>query len=158
MFSLITMLVSTLGATGMASGLKMLGGLIDTWSQGRILREKRKMLSIKQQAGLDLDWQKGVFGNDEGGSYARGTRRTIALIGMCVFAALAILCTLYPSAELITFQPPESKQTFDLLWGLASFPLGDSATVVITTGHMALLAMINCGTIFGFYFTPGGRK
>lgn len=158
MFSLITMLVSTLGATGMASGLKMIGGLIDTWSQGKVLREKRKMLSIAQQNKLDLDWQKGVFGNDEAGSYARGTRRSIALLGMLVFAVLAVLCTLYPSAELVTFTPPEQKQSLSLLWGLFEIPMGDSTTVVITTGHMALLAMVNCGTIFGFYFTPGGRK
>lgn len=158
MFSLITMLISTLGATGMASGLKMVGGLIDTWSQGKVLREKRKMLSIAQQAQLDLDWQKTVFGSDEAGTYARGTRRTIAVMGMCIFGAIGILCTLYPSAELTTFTTPEVIQPWKLLWGLIEIPSGKPTTVVITTGHLALLAMINCGTIFGFYFTPGGRK
>ena len=43
MFGLVTMLLSTLGATGMGSLLKILGGLIQSISDGNEAKQKREM-------------------------------------------------------------------------------------------------------------------
>ena len=90
--------------------------------------------------------------------YTRSTRRIIALIGMLNFATVSILCTLYPSVELITFIPPAHLTEFNLFWGFIKFPINQGATVAITTGHIALTSITILGAIIGFYFTPAGRK
>jgi hypothetical protein len=159
MVGLLTMIFSTLGATGMGSLLKILGGLFDRMAAASETRAKRELLDYIEKSKLSVEWQGAVFGNDESGRFARGTRRIIALIGMCNFAVISILCTLWPGAELTTFKLPEHRSNFELLWGLIRLPMdAGEPTVVITTGHLALTAMVTLGAIVGFYFTPGGRK
>jgi hypothetical protein len=157
MFGLVTMLVSTLGATGMGSILKIIAGIVDRIAAGKEAQEKREMLREMRMAEASIEFQRSVFGNDEGGRFARSTRRLLALIGMLNFAAISILCTLWPTVPLITFVPPANRSEFSLLWGLFKFPLDNSTTVAITTGHLALSALVTLGAIVGFYFTPGGR-
>lgn len=159
MFGLITMLVSTLGATGMGSILKISAGLIDRIGAAQEAKEKRELIREMEMRKLDAEFQKAVFGgNDEAGMFVRATRRIIALIGMLNFAAVSILCTLHPSVELVTFVPPSNVAKFKLFWGLIDFPLNSGATVSITTGHIALTSVTILGAIIGFYFTPAGRK
>ena len=161
MFGLITMLLTTLGATGMGSMLKIVGGLVQSISDEREAKAKREMARDLAMSNSDIKFQQAVFGNNsdpESNLFTRGTRRIIALIGMCNFATVSILCTLYPGVELVTFTPPENKEAIKVLWGLVTFPSGADVTTAITTGHISLVSVATLGAIIGFYFTPGGRK
>ena len=161
MFGLVTMLLSTLGATGMGSLLKILGGLIQSISDGNEAKQKREMARDLAMSQSNIEFQKAVFGNNsdpESNLFTRATRRLIALIGMLNFATISILCTLYPGVELITFTPPENKEAIKILWGLVTFPSGADVTTSITTGHISLVSIATLGAIIGFYFTPGGKR
>ena len=161
MFGLVTMLLSTLGATGMGSLLKILGGLIQSISDGNEAKQKREMARDLAMSQSDIEFQKAVFGNNsdpESNLFTRATRRLIALIGMLNFATISILCTLYPGVQLITFTPPENKEAIKILWGLVTFPSGADVTTSITTGHISLVSIATLGAIIGFYFTPGGKR
>jgi len=161
MFGLITMLLSTLGATGMGSILKILGGFIQSASDEREAKAKREMARDLAMSNADVKFQQAVFGNasdPEATLFTRATRRLIALIGMLNFATISILCTLYPGIELITFTPPESKEAMSILWGLVKIPSGNEITSTITTGHISLVSIATLGAIVGFYFTPGGKR
>jgi len=159
MSGLITMLLSTLGATGMGSMLKILGGIFQSISAAKETAAKRELVRDMAMHKADVDFQKAVFGdaNADHGMFTRHTRRLIALIGMSNFAVISVLCTLFPGVELVTFTPPESKEAFSLLWGLIKFPSGSDITTVITTGHISLVSIATLGAIVGFYFTPGGK-
>ena len=160
MFGLITMLLTTLGATGMGSMLKIVGGVFSGISDAKEMSARRELIRDLQLKGADLEFQKAVFGevNADTSAFTRGTRRLIALIGMCNFAVISILCTLYPGVQLITFTPPENKESVSILWGLIKFPSGADITTAITTGHISLVSIATLGAIVGFYFTPGGKR
>lgn len=161
MFGLVTMLLSTLGATGMGSILKILGGLVQSISDGNEAKQKREMARDLAMSQSDIEFQKAVFGNNsdpESNLFTRATRRLIALIGMLNFATISIICTIWPSVELITFTPPENKESISILWGLVTFPSGADVTTSITTGHISLVSIATLGAIIGFYFTPGGKR
>ena len=161
MFGLVTMLLSTLGATGMGSILKILGGLVQSISDGNEAKQKREMARDLAMSQSDIEFQKAVFGNNsdpESNLFTRATRRLIALIGMLNFATISIICTIWPSVELITFTPPENKESIKILWGLVTFPSGAEVTTSITTGHISLVSIATLGAIIGFYFTPGGKR
>ena len=159
MFGLITMLLSTLGATGMGSMLKIVAGIIDRIGAAKESREKRELIREMQLREADIKFQESVFGGvDEASTYTRTTRRIIALIGMLNFSTISILCTIYPSVELVTFIPPSHLTEFSLFWGFITLPINQGATVAITTGHIALTSIATLGAIVGFYFTPSGRK
>jgi hypothetical protein len=160
MFGLITMLLTTLGATGMGSMLKIVGGIFSGISDAKDMSARRELIRDMQLKGADLEFQKAVFGeaNEDTSAFTRGTRRIIALIGMCNFAVISILCTLYPGVELITFTPPENKEAISILFGLVKFPSGADITTSITTGHISLVSIATLGAIVGFYFTPGGKR
>jgi hypothetical protein len=162
MFGLITMLVTTLGATGMGSILKIIAGIFDRAVAAREAKEKRKILREANNRGLDHDFQKQVFGdateNPTIALHSRTTRRWVAIIGMCNFFVVSVACTLFPSAELITFVLPEHREAWSFLWGLVKVPSAAPSTVVISTGHIAMGSMATLSAIIGFYFTPGGRQ
>ena len=160
MFGLITMLLTTLGATGMGSMLKIVAGTIQSINDGREAKAKRELARDLAMSSQDIKFQQAVFGNgtDPAASlFTRATRRIIALIGMLNFATISILCTIWPSVELITFTPPENKEAVSILWGLVKFPSGADITTAITTGHISLVSVATLGAIIGFYFTPGGK-
>ena len=154
------MLLTTLGATGMGSMLKIVGGVFSGISEAKEMQARRELIRDMQLKGADLNFQKAVFGevNADNSAFTRGTRRLIALIGMCNFAVISILCTLFPGVELITFTPPENKEAISILFGLIKFPSGAEITTSITTGHISLVSIATLGAIVGFYFTPGGKR
>ena len=162
MFGLITMLLSTLGATGMGSMLKILGGAVQSRNEAKEAEAKRELIRDLQMKQADIEFQKAIFGdasNDpEATVFTRTTRRIIALIGMLNFATISILCTIYPTVELITFIPPEQTQEISILWGLYKMPIDQGITTSITTGHISLVSITTLGAIIGFYFTPGGKR
>lgn len=159
MFGLITMLLSTLGATGMGSMLKIIGSIAQSRAMANESRAKRELIRDLSLNKANADFQKAVFGEADKdlGMFTRATRRIIALIGMLNFAVISILCTLWPAVELVTFTPPETRENFKLLWGLAVFPSSAPVTTAITTGHISLVSVATLGAIIGFYFTPGGK-
>jgi hypothetical protein len=77
---------------------------------------------------------------------------------MLNFFVISVLCTIYPSIELVTFTPPENKEAISVLWGLVKFPSGADITTSITTGHISLVSIATLGAIVGFYFTPAGKN
>ena len=162
MFGLITMLLSTLGATGMGSMLKILGGAVQSRNEAKEAQAKRELLRDMQMKEADIEFQKAIFGdaNDdpEATIFTRTTRRIIALIGMLNFATISILCTLYPTVELVTFVPPEQAKEINILWGLYTMPINEGVTTSITTGHISLVSITTLGAIIGFYFTPAGKR
>lgn len=160
MFGLITMLLSTLGATGMGSMLKIVAGIVQSSNEAKEAKGKRELARDMAMSGSNLEFQKAVFGevNEEASMFTRGTRRIIALIGMLNFFTISVLCTIFPSVTLITFTPPENKESFSLAWGLIKFPSGADVTTAITTGHIALVSIATLGAIIGFYFTPAGKN
>jgi hypothetical protein len=160
MFGLVTMLLTTLGATGMGSMLKIVGGIVQSINDAKEAKAKRELIRDMSMSNANVEFQKAVFGevDKDTSIFARATRRLIALIGMLNFATISIWCTLYPNIELITFTPPENKENWDILWGLISFPSGSDLTTSISTGHIALVAITTLGAIIGFYFTPGGKR
>jgi hypothetical protein len=160
MFGLITMLLTTLGATGMGSMLKIVGGVFSGISEAKEMQARRELIRDMELKKADVEFQKAIFGevNADNSAFTRGTRRLIALIGMCNFAVISILCTLYPGVELVTFTPPENKEAISILFGLIKFPSGADITTSITTGHISLVSIATLGAIVGFYFTPGGKR
>jgi hypothetical protein len=160
MFGLITMLLTTLGATGMGSMLKIVGGIFSGISEAKEMQARRELVRDMELKKADIEFQKAIFGevNADNSAFTRGTRRLIALIGMCNFAIISILCTLYPGVELVTFTPPENKEAISILFGLIKFPSGADITTSITTGHISLVSIATLGAIVGFYFTPGGKR
>ena len=117
MFGLITMLLSTLGATGMGSMLKIVGGIFQSVSEAKAAKERRELVRDMQIRGMDNDFQKMLVGetDKDTGMFTRATRRLIAFMGMLNFAIISILCTIYPNTTLITFTPPESKENIKTL-------------------------------------------
>lgn len=160
MFGLITMLLTTLGATGMGSMLKIVGSIFAGITEAKEAKAKRELIRDMRMQKADLEFQKAVFGemDKDTSAFTRGTRRLIALIGMCNFFVISVLCTLWPGVELITFTPPENKESIKLLWGLVTIPSGADITTTITTGHISLVSIATLGAIIGFYFTPGGKR
>ena len=160
MFGLITMLLTTLGATGMGSMLKIVGGIFSGISEAKEMQARRELVRDMELKKADVEFQKAIFGevNADNSAFTRATRRLIALIGMCNFAVISILCTLYPGVELVTFTPPENKEAISILFGLVKFPSGADITTSITTGHISLVSIATLGAIVGFYFTPGGKR
>ena len=75
MFGLITMLLTTLGATGMGSMLKIVGGLFAGISDAKEAKHKRELIRDMQLQKSDLEFQKAVFGDlDKDTSvFTRGT-------------------------------------------------------------------------------------
>ena len=154
------MLLSTLGATGMGSMLKIAGGAFQGISEAKAAKERRELIRDMQIREMDTDFQKMLVGetDKDTGMFTRATRRLIAFMGMLNFFVISVLCTLWPGVELITFTPPENKESIKLIWGLVTFPSGADITTAITTGHIALVSIATLGAIIGFYFTPGGKR
>lgn len=155
------MLLTTLGATGMGSLLKMVGGFAAGISDAKAAAAKRELVRDMSMSNASIETQKAIFGeaNAETSMFTRATRRIIALIGMLNFFVISVLCTLWPGVTIITFTPPENKENFSIIWGLIKFPSGSDITTAITTGHIALVSIATLGAIIGFYFTPsaGGK-
>ena len=91
MSGLIAMLLSTLGATGMGAGLKILGGIFQSISSAKETAAKRELVRDMAMHKADVEFQKAVFGdaNADHGMFTRHTRRLIALIGMSNFAVIS---------------------------------------------------------------------
>ena len=106
------MLLTTLGATGMGSILKMVGGFAAGISDAKAAAAKRELARDLAMSNASIETQKAIFGeaNEETSMFTRATRRIIALIGMLNFFVISVLCTIFPGVTIITFTPQRIKK------------------------------------------------
>jgi hypothetical protein len=154
MFELLTMFLTGGGSAALGSILK---GVFGTIADNR--QQKFELELARESRGNEyaLKFQQ-QLNNSPGGAFTRGTRRLLALILISTLSAVVILCTLYPSAEIITLSNASGEGKTEFLFGLVSFPAKQSP-IMVTTGHLsAYFVVILCPMVVGFYYTPGGRK
>tara|TARA_Y100000004_G_C8902368_1_gene407029 strand:+ start:783 stop:1247 length:465 start_codon:yes stop_codon:yes gene_type:complete len=154
MFELLTMFLTGGGSAALGAILKgVFGAINDSRTQKYELELARECRGNE----FALKFQE-QMSNGEGGAFTRATRRLLALILMSTLSAVVILCTLYPSAEVITLTNPSGEGSTSFFFGLIEFPAKQSP-VMVTTGHLsAYFVVILAPMVTGFYFTPGGRK
>jgi hypothetical protein len=154
MFELLTMFFTAGGSAALGSVLKgVFGAITDSRQQKfelELAREARgNEFALKFQEQLN---------SGEGGLFTRTTRRLLSLILCSTLSATIILCTLFPSAKIITLTNPTGEGATEFLFGLITFPVKQSP-VVVTTGHLsAYFVIVLAPMVLGFYFTPGGRR
>lgn len=154
MFELVSMFFTAGGSAALGSVLKGVFGAISDSRQQKfeleLAREARgNEFALKFQEQLN---------SGEGGMFTRVTRRMLSFILCGTLSAVVILCTLFPSQEIITLTNPSGEQSTDILFGLVTFPASQSP-VVLSTGHLsAYFVIVLAPMVLGFYFTPGGRR
>ena len=154
MFELLTMFLTAGGSAALGSVLKgVFGAITDSRQQKfelELAREARgNEFALKFQEQLN---------NGEGGMFTRVTRRLLALILCSTLAAVVILCTLFPSAEIITLTNADGEGVNEFFFGLISFQ-ANQEPISISSGHISLMGctvILPC--ILGFYFGPSGRR
>ncbi len=154
MFELVSMFFTAGGSAALGSVLKGVFGAISDNRQQKfeleLAREARgNEFALKFQEQLN---------SGEGGMFTRATRRMLALVLVGTLSAVVILCTMFPSAEIITLTNPTGEAATEILFGLITFPVSQSP-IVVTTGHLAgYFVIVLAPMVLGFYFTPGGRR
>lgn len=154
MIEIITMFLTSGGSAMLGSVLKGVFGTITDARQQKYELELARECRNNAQA---LEFQKQI-NTGEGGLFTRATRRMLALTLMGTLSAVVILCTLFPSAEIITTTNIGGEGKTEILFGLFSFPQ-EQATLEITTGALAYyFVVVLAPMVTGFYFTPSGRR
>ena len=154
MFELLTLFLTGGGSAAMGSILKgVFGAMVDARQQ----KYELEMMREARNNDYALKFQETLNGGD-GGAFVRGTRRMLAVIGMCTLSAIPLLTTIYPSVPILTTTNLDGEGRNSFLWGLIDFQVAQTH-MAITSGHISLFA-VTCiyPLIVGFYFTPGGRR
>jgi len=157
MISIVTALITVCGSAGFGSVLKVISGIFDSWQANKELNAKALLAATLQQNTLDVEFQKALFSGEDN-KYARQTRRIIAVVSVFIFGFIMIWACLHPEQRIVTLTSPEAAKGSSFLWGLIQFSKDVPMTIEITMGHLILVGLSMIGLIFGFYFTPGGRK
>ena len=154
MFELLTIFLTGGGSACMGAILKgVFGAIVDSRQQKHELEMAREARSNE----FALKFQE-ALNQGPSGAFTRGTRRLLALIGMCTLSFVTCVTTLYPSIPLLTTTNLNGEGRKEFLFGLISFP-AESTPVVLTTGSIAVFSCtVVLPLIVGFYFTPGGRR
>ena len=153
MFELLTLFLTGGGSAAMGSILKGVFGAITDSRQQKFEMEMARECRNNEYA---IQFQQSI-NSGPGGSFTRGTRRMLALIGMCTFSFVTCITTVYPSVPLLTTTNITGEGKREFLFGLISFP-AEQAPMVVTTGSISLFSCsVVLPMIIGFYFTPGGR-
>jgi len=154
MFELLTMFLTGGGSAALGSILKGVFGAINDSRQQKFELELAREVRNNEQA---LKFQQQLT-DGEGGKFTRATRRMLALILMCTLSTVVILCTLFPSAEIVTLTNPSGEGKTEFFFGLITFPTKQTP-ISLTTGHLSTyFVVIIAPMVSGFYFTPGGRR
>ena len=154
MFELLTMFLTGGGSAALGAILKGVFGAIN---DSRVQKYELELARECRGNEFALKFQE-QMSNGEGGAFTRATRRLLAVILMSTLSAVVILCTLFPSAEIITLTNPSGEGATEFLFGLITFP-AKQTPISLTTGHLATyFVVIICPMVVGFYYTPGGRK
>jgi len=152
MIELLVSLFSVAGSAGFGSFLKIVAGVFEG-------RTNRKLAAVGAMRSDAVAFQRAVFGGNSKTSRSSAfTRRILAimLVGLIVF--VGSYGVINPGTEFTTFLMPEMKNGFSFLWGFLKFPTTKEVTVILTTGHLSLMAINIAAISVGFYFTPVGQK
>lgn len=104
--------------------------------------------------GIKVKYPKYIGGS---ATFTRWTRRLLACAIVGTYCYLLMLWGANPDVEIAVWNPTESG-TFDILWGLISFPAKAGEIIRITTGSL-VWGMTNVLTmILTAYFMPIGNK
>jgi len=146
------------GAMGLGSIIKIGAGFLDAKAATTEIKAKQELLREASDAETAKIFQDSLTGDTEGGLFSRHTRRMLALIGVLTLSICTIYCTIlcdFPFITLPSIATGEGLRTIDLFF--FSIPLSENP-IELTLGHLAASNYIALNMIFGFYFTPGGRK
>ena len=92
------------------------------------------------------------------GEFVSFTRRILAVIGVSTLCTCIILCTLFPTAEIVTLTNADGEGINEIFFGLISWQ-ANQEPLTISSGHISLMGctvILPC--ILGFYFGPSGRR
>ena len=154
MGELLMLFITGGGSTAMGAILKgVFGYVFEAKAQKHDLEMAREARASDNFLRLQAEIAKGGTGE-----FVSFTRRILAVIGVSTLCACIILCTLFPSAEIITLTNPGGDQATEFLFGLFTLPAKQSP-IMVTTGHLsAYFVIVLAPMVLGFYFTPGGRR
>ena len=154
MFELLTLFLTGGGSAAMGSILKGVFGIINDSRSAKhdmeMARESRgneNFLRLQEQ-----------IANSGQAETASKTRKLLATIGVSSMCACIVLCTLFPTQELVTFTNANGEGRTEFLFGLVSWPASQKP-ITISSGHISLmgnLTILPC--ILGFYFGPSPRR
>jgi len=122
-------------------------------AMGAILKGVFGYIFEARQNKHDLEMAKGGTGE-----FVSFTRRILAVIGVSTLCACIILCTLFPSAEIVTLTNADGEGINEIFFGLISWQ-ANQEPLTISSGHISLMGctvILPC--ILGFYFGPSGRR
>ena len=154
MIEILTMFLTSGGSAMLGSVLKGTFGAIAESRSHKYELELARECRNNEQA---LKFQQQI-NSGEGGAFTRATRRLLACILMSTLSAVVILCTLFPSAEIVTLTNQNGKGSYEFLFGLINIP-SQQAVVEITTGSLAYyFVVVLAPMVTGFYFTPSGKR
>lgn len=148
------MFLTSGGSAMLGSVLKgVFGSITDSRQQKYELELARECRNNEQALAFQQQINTG-----EGGLFTRATRRMLALTLMGTLSAVVILCTLFPSAKIITTTNLTGEGTTSILFGLISIP-AEQTTLEITTGALSYyFVVVLAPMVTGFYFTPSGKR
>lgn len=154
MGELIAMFLTGGGSTAMGAILKGVFGMVfESRKQKHDLEMARE--SRGNENFLRLQEQIANSGQAE---TASKTRKLLATIGVSSMCFSIILCTCFPSAELVVLSNATGEGRTEILFGLLSWQ-SPQKPIQITSGHISLmgnLTILPC--ILGFYFGPSPRR
>jgi len=154
MGEILVMFLTGGGSTAMGAILKGVFGMVFE------ARKQKHDLELARETRANdnyLRLQECLAKNPASESTSR-VRKLLAVIGVSSLCASIVLCTIFPSAELIVLSNANGEGTTEILFGLISWQ-SPQEPVEITTGHISLmgnLTILPC--ILGFYFGPSPRR
>ena len=154
MGELIAMFLTGGGSTAMGAILKGVFGMV---FEGR--KQKHDMEMARESRGNEnfLRLQEQIANSGQAETASK-TRKLLATIGVSSMCACIVLCTLFPTQELVTFTNANGESRTEFLFGLVSWPASQKP-ITISSGHISLmgnLTILPC--ILGFYFGPSPRR
>jgi len=154
MGELLMLFITGGGSTAMGAILKGVFGYVFEAKQNKHdLEMAREARTSDNFLRLQAEIAKGGTGE-----FVSFTRRILAVIGVSTLCACIILCTLFPSAEIVTLTNADGEGVNEFFFGLISFQ-ANQEPISISSGHISLMGctvILPC--ILGFYFGPSGRR
>jgi hypothetical protein len=154
MGELIAMFLTGGGSTAMGAILKGVFGMV---FESR--KQKYDMEMARESRGNEnfLKLQEQIANSGQAETASK-TRKLLATIGVSSMCASIIMCTIFPSAELVVLSNATGEGRTEILFGLLSWQ-SPQEPIQITSGHISLmgnLTILPC--ILGFYFGPSPRR
>ena len=154
MGELLMLFITGGGSTAMGAILKgVFGYVFEARQQKHDLEMAREARNNDNFLRLQANLHK-----EGAGEFVSFTRRILAVIGVSTLCACIILCTLFPSAEIVTLTNADGEGINEIFFGLISWQ-ANQEPLTISSGHISLMGctvILPC--ILGFYFGPSGRR